>query len=133
MMKLVKVLITIMITSTAAQADILKRDYVYDATVVSVYDGDTIRVDIDLGFNLWLHNEPIRFIGINAPELKGDSRTEGLKSKEWLAAKLPPGTKILLRTEKDAREKYGRYLGTVYLNGVNLNEELINQGLAKPY
>ncbi len=133
MIKLAKVLFAIMITATSAQAELLKRDYVYDATVVSVYDGDTIRVDIDLGFNLWLHNEPIRFMGINAPELKGESRVEGLKSKEWLASKLPPGTKILLRTEKDSREKYGRYLGHIYLNGVNLNEELLKEGLAKPY
>ena len=133
MMKFAKVLLAIMITSTASQADILKRDYVYEAKVVSVYDGDTIRVDIDLGFNLWLHNEPIRFIGINAPELRGDSKVEGIKSRDWLASKLQPGTMILLRTEKDAREKYGRYLGTVYLDGVNLNEEMINQGLANQY
>ena len=133
MMKFAKVLLAIMITSTSSQADILKRDYVYEAKVVSVYDGDTIRVDIDLGFNLWLHNEPIRFIGINAPELRGDSKVEGIKSRDWLASKLQPGTMILLRTEKDAREKYGRYLGTVYLDGVNLNEEMINQGLANQY
>ncbi len=98
MIKFIKVLITIMITSTAAQAEILKRDYVYDARVVSVYDGDTIRVDIDLGFNLWLHNESIRLI-----------------------------------TEKDDREKYGRYLGTIYLDNINLNEEMLNLGLAKKY
>ena len=133
MINLKGALLAIMISSTVASAEAIKRDYIYDAVVVSVYDGDTIRVDIDLGFNLWLHNESIRFIGINAPELKGDSRPEGLKSREWLAAKLPPGTKILLRTEKDSREKYGRYLGHIYLDGVDLNEELLKQGLAKPY
>lgn len=133
MIKLIKVLITIMITSTAAQADILKRDYVYDARVVSVYDGDTIRVDIDLGFNLWLHNESIRLIGINAPELRGAEKSEGLKTKEWLSKKIPPDTMIILKTEKDDREKYGRYLGTIYLDGINLNEEMLNLGLAKKY
>ena len=123
----------IMITASSLNAETLKRDYVYDATVVSIYDGDTIRVNIDLGFNIWLNNEPVRFLGINAPELKGSERDKGLKSKEWLESKIPPGTKILLKTEKDAQEKYGRYLGTIYLDGINLNEEMIKQGFAKPY
>ena len=111
----------------------MKKDYFYNATVVSVYDGDTIRANIDLGFNTWLHNESIRLYGIDAPEIRGEERPEGLKAKDWLSSILKPDTSFMLHSIKDNKEKYGRYLGIIYLDDVNLNEEMISLGLANRY
>lgn len=111
----------------------MKKDYIYDAVVVSVYDGDTLRANIDLGFDTWLMKEPIRFYGINAPEIKGENRDQGLVSRDWVREKLPVGTKIQIKTLKDKTEKYGRYLGIIYLNDVNINEEMVANNLAVRY
>lgn len=111
----------------------IEQNYVYNAIVRSVYDGDTIRVDIDCGFNHWIHNESIRLMGIDAPEIRGDERPEGLITKAWLLEKIPVGTKIMLQTYKDRKGKYGRYLGYIWLDGVNLNEQMIEEGFATVY
>ena len=58
--------------------------YYYRAVVVSVYDGDTCTVDIDLGLNTWVRGEKLRLYRINAPELRGPERPEGLKSRDFL-------------------------------------------------
>ncbi len=108
-------------------------NYIYKAVVRSVYDADTIRVDIDKGFNSWIHNETIRFMGIDAPEIRGEERPEGLKSKAWLLERIPPGTEVVLQTHKDRTGKYGRYLAWVWHEGVNLNEQMIIEGFAEPY
>ena len=96
-------------------------------------DGDTIDVEVDLGFDVWVH-ERVRMYGINTPE----SRTKDLWEKELgKAAKsrllelLPPTFK--LRTEKDAKGKFGRILGTLEVEGKNINEQLIKEGHAVAY
>ena len=55
--------------------------------VLRVYDGDTITVELDLGFGVY-KKEKLRFAEINAPELRGEERPEGLKSRDWLKAKI---------------------------------------------
>ena len=107
--------------------------YHYRAKVVSVYDGDTIRVDIDLGFGTWLHNQPLRLYGINAPEIRGPQRPEGLKTRDWLRERLPEGTPIILESYKDRTGKYGRWLATIWSEGENLNELMVELGLAEVY
>ena len=86
----------------------------YNCTIRRVVDGDTVDVDIDLGFGIWIHNERVRLYGIDTPE----SRTRDLEEKKaWLFAKdvvlhyLPEGSKQVLRTHKDKVGKYGRVLG----------------------
>jgi micrococcal nuclease len=108
-------------------------NYTYNAVVRSVYDADTIRVDIDAGFSTWQHNVSIRLLGIDAPEIRGEERPEGLISKAWLVDKIPPGTEIIIQTVRDRTGKYGRYLAYVWLDGVNLNEQMLAEGIAKPY
>lgn len=104
--------------------------YEYNARVVDVHDGDTLRADIDCGFGVWLSNQPLRLDGLNAPELNTPA---GKASQVWLAGQLPVGTQIVITTVKDAKEKYGRYLATIFLAGVNLNDELIATGHALPW
>jgi micrococcal nuclease len=113
--------------------EIIEKKFVYSAVVTSIYDGDTIRADIDLGFDVWIKNSSLRLVGINAPEIRGEERLEGLKSRDWLRSVIPPGTKILIKTEKDSKEKYGRYLAVLYFENRNLNEEMLALRLAKPY
>ena len=109
--------------------------YEYIGFVRSVYDGDSIKVDIDLGFNTWINNMSIRLYGIDTPEIRGDERPDGLISKEFVLNRIPIGSKVYIKTIKDKTGKYGRYLGIIYYgdNLINLNEELIANGLAKEY
>jgi micrococcal nuclease len=107
--------------------------YDYRATVVAVYDGDTITADIDLGFYVVLRQQKIRLFGIDAPELHGGSTEEndaGAKSRDWLRQRVLDKT-VELITIKDRREKYGRWLGIIVVDGIKINDELVALGLAK--
>ena len=107
--------------------------YHYRIQVVRVVDGDTIIAHVDLGFDFTLNNQHIRLARINAPEMKGESKEEGEKSKEALVGKLL-GKKVFVRTHKDEKEKYGRLLGELYLeDGTCVNDWLLSENLAKPY
>ena len=99
---------------------------------------DTIRADIDLGFSTWKMNEPLRLYGIDAPEVRGEERPLGLAARDWLAQIVPVGSPVVLRTLKDRREKFGRYLAVIYAEtspGVwaDVNAALIAAGHAVPY
>jgi len=104
----------------------------YRAFVRKVYDGDTITVDFDLGFDILLKNQKIRLAGINAPEVRGEQRAEGLISRDALRSRIA-NKWIRIKTEKDKKGKYGRWIGTVILDDENINEWLINEGFAKVY
>jgi micrococcal nuclease len=106
--------------------------YHYIADVIKVYDGDTIRVNISLGFGMWMMNQSIRLLGINAPEIRGEQRSEGLISKEALEKRIL-GKRIILETKKDSSDKYGRWLGIIYLEEENINEWLIRESYAVSY
>lgn len=87
-----------------------KQLYHYKAKVVSVYDGDTCTIDIDLGLHAWICGEKIRLNRINALELKGKERTKGIASRDFLRS-LVLDKEIIIETIKDTKEKYGRNLG----------------------
>lgn len=90
--------------------------YHYRAKVISVYDGDTVRANIDLGLDTWTHNQPLRLSGLDAPELRGETREAGLAARAYLTSLI--GTNpIIVETVKDDREKYGRLLVTIWVNG----------------
>ncbi|MEP0861828.1 MAG: thermonuclease family protein [Ignavibacterium sp.] len=112
-----------------------KQLYHYKAKVTSVYDGDTCTIDIDLGLHTWIRGEKIRLNRINAPELRGKERTKGLASRDFLKS-LILDKEIIIETIKDAKEKYGRYLGEIWLkdaegNFININDEMVNNKFAK--
>ena len=104
--------------------------YHYRSIVTGVYDGDTITVDIDLGLNLWVRSRKVRLYGIDTPEIRGEERPEGLKVRDWLRERILNKT-IILKTYRDKSGKYGRLLGSVWLDGENLNEVMVELGLAK--
>lgn len=107
--------------------------YEYKANVVRVIDGDTIIVNIDLGFDSWKFNQRIRLLGINAPELKGITKANGLKSKEFLESLfVDVNGSVVLHTAKDSTDKYGRYLADVFVSYISqsINEYLVACGMA---
>lgn len=110
--------------------------YKIDKNDISVYDGDTITVTLDLGFNI-KKREKIRFYGINAPELKGIERADGLISKTFLKSLVDDAIlkdkNIYIKTIKDSQEKYGRYLGVLFIEDLNVNLKLVEEGLARTF
>ncbi|MEN0047820.1 MAG: thermonuclease family protein [Bacteroidota bacterium] len=104
--------------------------YQYNAFVTSVYDGDTITCDIDLGFYTSLKKQKFRLQGLDAPELRGAERTQGLTSRDKLR-ELILGKEVIIHSLRDRKEKYGRWLAIVYtMDGINVNEYLIKHGFA---
>ncbi len=110
--------------------------YYYRAVVVSVYDGDTIRVDLDLGLSTWIKKEKLRLARIDAPEIRGEERKAGLAARDYLRDLLL-GRSVIVQTIKDRRGKYGRYLAEIWLfteNGwLNVNDHMVERGYAFPY
>jgi micrococcal nuclease len=106
--------------------------------VLKVVDGDTIDVDIDLGFNI-SYTQRVRLAGIDTPESRTKDLAEkklGLESKKYLTDLLKSAAQIVIRTEKpDSTEKYGRILGWIFLDGASesVNTALIAGGYAWDY
>ena len=110
--------------------------YEYRCKVVRIIDGDTVDVDIDLGFGVWLHKERVRLYGIDTPE----SRTRDLEEKKYgLAAKdfltgMLDDDQIILKTHKDKTGKFGRILGELWYAGKhNINQKMIDEHHAVAY
>lgn len=113
--------------------------YIYRVKkVTGVVDGDTIDVDIDLGFNI-SYSQRVRLAGIDTPESRTTDKFEkslGLESKEYLKTKLKDAKDIVIKTQKpDSSEKYGRILGWLYVDGaeISINEQMIQDGYAWGY
>jgi len=121
--------------------------YTYRCKILRVVDGDTVDVDIDLGFGIWMHKERVRMMGIDTPESRTRDlveKTFGLASKERLKDILPVGSKQILKTQidksgEDAKGKFGRILGDflVYYPPADCEmgctKILINEGYAVEY
>jgi micrococcal nuclease len=114
--------------------------YEYRCTVLKVVDGDTVDVDIDLGFGVWIRKERVRIMGIDAPESRTRDIVEklfGLAAKKRLGEIL--GETAILRTQKPGKsnEKFGRILGDfiVEKNGkeMMLTDVMMEEGHAVPY
>lgn len=112
--------------------------YLYSARITRshsrhpIYDADTVRLDIDLGMDTWIINEPVRLARIDAPEVQGDERAEGLAARDYVRSLLKPGDPITIRTYKDAKGSFYRYLVEVYLADEScLNDRLVAKGLAE--
>jgi len=113
--------------------------YEYRVKNVSrIVDGDTIDVDIDLGFDI-SYSQRVRLAGIDTPESRTSDKFEkslGIESKEYLKHKLKDAKVIVIKTEKpDSSEKYGRILGWLYIDGntVSVNDQMIEDGYAWGY
>jgi micrococcal nuclease len=114
--------------------------YEYSCKILRVVDGDTVDVDIDLGFGVWMHKQRIRMYGIDTPESRTRDLEEkhyGLMAKEIVKKWIPEGSTQTLITEKDDKGKYGRILGkfkiTFEEEDTTLNEWMIRNRYGVEY
>ncbi len=102
--------------------------FIYRADVVRVIDGDTLVLDIDLGFSIVMRRQRIRLFGINAPEMR---TRHGKEVKKYLA-NLIEGRTVTLRTIRDKKGEYRRWLGIIEDDNVgNVNDWLVNNKMAQ--
>ena len=114
--------------------------YEYKCKVLKVVDGDTVDVDLDLGFGVWLRHERVRIMGIDTPESRTSDKVEkvfGLAAKERLISLL--GEDAILDTQvskkgEDMKGKFGRILGNFRtLSGEHCADILVDEGHAVGY
>ena len=109
--------------------------YEYNCKIVRVIDGDSIIVDIDLGFGLWIHGESIRLFGVDCPECRSrdkDEKAAGLAAKDYVKGLLHDGGTYTLTTKE--KGKFGRYLGVIQLTDkTSVNGALVKERFAVAY
>ena len=101
----------------------------YRCNVVKIIDGDTVDVDIDLGFGVWMRKQRIRMYGIDTPESRTrdlEEKKYGLAAKDFLTGLLDDEGGIVLRTHKDGKGKFGRILGELWRT-TNYADQSINE------
>jgi len=118
--------------------------YEYRAELVGIVDGDTLDLIIDLGFRTYVRDR-VRLYGIDTPETYGvkkesEEYAAGMAAKLRVEELLSLGADSVLKivTYKDRKGKYGRWLIDLFVtlpNGdeIHVNQQLIEEGLAKPY
>jgi micrococcal nuclease len=113
--------------------------YQYKCKIIKVLDGDTVDIDLDLGFKIILANQRVRMAGVDTPESRttiAEEKVRGQLSKKKLAEKLPIGSWQIIETQKpDSNDdKFGRILGVFILeDGTRVNDWLIQNNYAVPY
>ena len=120
--------------------------YRYRVKLLKVVDGDTVDVDVDLGFNVWLRKRRIRLFGIDTPESRTRDKEEkrfGIRSKQFLSHAI--GTKVEhgpligsdtykeLTLQSHGVGKFGRVLGVIFADGINVNELMVETHHAVAY
>ena len=106
--------------------------YEYKAIVTDVYDGDTMTLDIQLGFHITF-TQKVRLMGIDTPEIRTKNMCEkqlAYKARDYLR-ELLLNKMVMVTTEKQG--KYGRYVVNLFYDDVNINNELIRLGFARVY
>jgi micrococcal nuclease len=109
--------------------------YTYRCKIVRVVDGDTVDINIDLGFGVWLHNERIRIVGIDTPECRTRDLIEkqfGFAAKEYAKILLPVDSEQILLSKKFAG-KFGRILGDFAIDETSFAEMMLENHYAAPY
>ena len=110
--------------------------YEYACEVERVVDGDTVDVVLDLGFDI-LYKSRVRLYGIDTPESRTrnkDEKARGKMAAAYLARAINNGDKVVIQTKlKDSRGKFGRVLGDVVVDGLNINETMVENNYAVKY
>ena len=114
--------------------------YEYKCKIVKIVDGDTVDVDLDLGFGVWMRDERVRVMGIDPPESRTSDKVEkvfGLAAKARLSSLL--GDESILRTQvskngENMKGKFGRILGNfICSDGISCASKLVAEGHAVRY
>lgn len=113
--------------------------YTYRSELVRVIDGDTVIVNLDLGFDTWVHMQHIRLRGVDTAEMRGGTpatKALALKAKERVIEVLT-GKEIILRTGKGKNKTFDRWVADVYYRATedeawaSLADLLLEENLAK--
>jgi micrococcal nuclease len=110
--------------------------YEYRCEVVKVIDGDTVDIDIDLGFGVWLKDERVRLYGVDTPESRTrdlEEKKYGLHAKKFVQTFLKNKKVKLVTRNYDSKGKFGRILGDLHVDDLSLCESLINSHNAVAY
>jgi len=111
--------------------------FLYKCIIQRIVDGDTVDVDIDLGFGIWLRKERIRIAGIDTPEKRTRDKVEkvfGLAATAKAHELIPEGSECIIRTRRDRAGKYGRTMGDFVLeDGTLYTDVMIESHHAVPY
>lgn len=114
--------------------------FIYEAKVVRIIDGDSVVVDIDMGFDQWMVNQNIRFTDIDAPEIRTrdlEEKARGYAAKNFVEDHLYIGQTVILDSRKyrSAEGKYGRIIGDLWFEmsdgWKNLTQMLLESDLAE--
>tara|TARA_B100000029_G_C17339471_1_gene874741 strand:- start:366 stop:782 length:417 start_codon:yes stop_codon:yes gene_type:complete len=108
----------------------------YKVKIRRIVDGDTVDVDIDLGFDMILSKQRIRLYGIDTPESRTRDKEEkfyGKLSAKFLKEQCKNSSEIFLKTYLDKKGKFGRILGELIVDGVNINKMMIEKYMAVEY
>ena len=110
--------------------------YEYGCQVTRVVDGDTIDVDLDLGFDI-IYKCRVRLYGIDTPESRTRNKDEKVRGKlaaKFLKDAILNGKNVILQTQlKDSKGKFGRVLASVVVDGININQRMVTNHLAVRY
>ena len=114
--------------------------YEYKCNIIKIVDGDTVDVDLDLGFGVWLRDERVRIMGIDTPESRTSDKMEkifGLAAKERLSSLLGADATLLSQVKSNGENmkgKFGRILGDFKtINGDTITTKLMEEGHAVAY
>ena len=120
--------------SVEAEAKYVSTLYHYHGTVAKVVDADTLDLHLDLGFKL-THEIRVRLVGVDAWETRGEERPKGREAAFRVFELCGPGTEVYVKTQKDRKGKYGRYLAEIILpreGWQSLGDILVREGHAVP-
>jgi len=110
--------------------------YEYACKVERVVDGDTVDVVLNLGFDI-MYKSRVRLYGIDTPESRTrnlDEKARGKMAGAFLKNKIDSGEKVVIQTKlKDSRGKFGRVLGNIIVDGININQSMIDNYHAAEY
>lgn len=110
--------------------------YEYEAVITNVVDGDTLDARVDLGFDIGVDMR-FRLFGIDTPEVRTkdlEEKQRGIDAKVYVE-EMCLNKRVIIRSKKDKRGKYGRYLAEILLPDslLTLNQLLLKEGHAEPY
>lgn len=112
----------------------IKEEYIRNARVIKIVDGDTLDAWVDWGDSHW-SKERLRLVRIDTPEVRGWDKARGAVAKEFVKSLLPVDTEIVIQTFKDPDDVFGRWLAEVcYMDGdiqYNLTDVLTSRGMVK--
>lgn len=107
--------------------------YEYNAKILRIVDGDTVEVELDLGFHIKYKNT-VRLVRINTAELRAkdvDERNYAKQAKEFIASLLPVDSMVLVKST--SLDKYGRILGEIMVGDLNISDKMLAESMARPY